>query len=92
MPDYFKYYWVKKTALDRRNYRLMVETTCEIAMKVGAAEIMDKVVNDLKDENEPFRKMVMETIEKFINLLGVQDIDTKLESRLMDGILSAFHE
>jgi len=92
MPDYFKYYWVKRTALDRRNYRLMVETTCEIAMKVGAAEIMDKVVNDLKDENEPFRKMVMETIEKFINLLGVQDIDAKLESRLMDGILSAFHE
>lgn len=45
----------------------MVETTCEIAAKVGAAEILERVVNDLKDDNEPFRKMVVETIEKFIN-------------------------
>lgn len=45
----------------------MVETTCEIAQKVGVAEILEQVVNDLKDENEPFRKMVMETIEKFVS-------------------------
>jgi len=45
----------------------MVETTCEIAAKVGAAEILERIVGDLKDENESFRKMVVETIEKFIN-------------------------
>jgi splicing factor 3B subunit 1 len=45
----------------------MVETTCEIAAKVGAAEILERIVIDLKDDNESFRKMVVETIEKFIN-------------------------
>ena len=35
---------------------------------------------DLKDENEPYRKMVMETIEKIIVTLGVSDIDTDLEN------------
>lgn len=36
----------------------------EIANKVGAAEIASRVVEDLKDENEQFRKMVMDCIEK----------------------------
>ncbi len=78
--------------MDRRNYKQLVDTTVEIASKVGPAEILERVVDDLKDENEPFRKMVMETIEKFINLLGVADINSHLENKLMDGILWAFHE
>ena len=36
----------------------------EIANKVGAAEIASRVVEDLKDENEQFRKMVMDCLEK----------------------------
>jgi len=62
-------------ALDKRNYRQLVDTTVEIAIKVGGAEIIEKIVHDLKDENEPYRKMVMETIEKIVVTLGVADID-----------------
>lgn len=36
----------------------------EIAGKVGAADIVSRVVDDLKDESEQYRKMVMETVEK----------------------------
>ena len=36
----------------------MVDTTVELANKVGAAEIVVRVVDDLKDENEQYRKMV----------------------------------
>jgi len=42
----------------------LVDTTVEISNKVGAAEITARVVEDLKDENEQFRKMVMDCIEK----------------------------
>ena len=35
-------------ALDRRNYRQLVDTTVEIANRVGAAEIIGRVVDDLK--------------------------------------------
>jgi splicing factor 3B subunit 1 len=62
-------------ALDKRNYRQLVDTTVEIAIKVGGADIIKMIVLDLKDENEPYRKMVMETIEKIIITLGVSDID-----------------
>ena len=42
----------------------LVDTTVEIATKVGASEIVERIVEDLKDESEQYRKMVMETIEK----------------------------
>ena len=42
----------------------LVDTTVEIANKVGAAEIVSRVVEDLKDEAEQYRKMVMDCIEK----------------------------
>jgi splicing factor 3B subunit 1 len=42
----------------------LVDTTVEIVNKVGASEIINRVVDDLKDENEQYRKMVMETIKK----------------------------
>lgn len=54
-------------ALDRRNYKQLVDTTVELANKVGASDIIGRVVDDLKDENEQYRKMVMETIEKVFN-------------------------
>ena len=42
----------------------LVDTTVEISNKVGAAEIASRIVDDLKDENEQYRKMVMDCIEK----------------------------
>ena len=34
MPEFFRNFWVRRMALDRRNYRQLVETTVEIANKV----------------------------------------------------------
>ena len=70
----------------------LVDTTVEIANKVGASEIINRVVDDLKDENEQYRKMVMETIEKIMGNLGAADVDSRLEEQLIDGILYAFQE
>ena len=53
---------------------------------------MGRIVEDLKDESEPYRRMVMETIDKVIQDLGTADIDARLEELLIDGILYAFQE
>ena len=79
-------------ALDRRNYKQVVETTVELAQKAGVSEIVGRIVNDLKDESEPYRKMVMETITKVVQSLGASDIDERLEIRLIDGIIYSFQE
>jgi splicing factor 3B subunit 1 len=92
LPDFFKSFWVRRMALDRRNYRQVVDTTVELAQKAGVAEICGRIVNDLKDEAEPYRKMVMETITHVVQSLGAADIDERLELRLVDGIIYAFQE
>ena len=92
LPEFFRNFWVRRMALDRRNYRQLVDTTVEIANKVGVADIVGRVVEDLKDESEPYRRMVMETIEKVVANLGASDIDSRLEELLIDGILYAFQE
>ncbi|KAH0908916.1 hypothetical protein BRARA_I00772 [Brassica rapa] len=92
LPEFFKHFWVRRMALEKRNYKQLVETTVEIANKVGVADIVARVVEDLKDESEPYRRMVMETIDKVITNLGASDIDSRLEELLIDGILYAFQE
>ena len=92
LPEFFRNFWVRRMALDRRNYKQLVETSVEIAMKVGCSDIVGRVVDDLKDESEPYRRMVMETIEKVVEALGTADIDARLEEQLIDGILYAFQE
>ncbi|KAI8824872.1 armadillo-type protein [Fimicolochytrium jonesii] len=92
LPEFFKHFWVRRMALDRRNYKQLVETTVELAQRVGVAEIVGKIVEDLKDESEPYRKMVMETIDKVVSQLGTSDIDERLEVTLIDGVLYAFQE
>lgn len=90
LPDFFKNFWVRRMASDRRNYRQVVETTVELAQKAGVSEIVGRIGNDLKDENEAYRKMVMETIQQVIAGLGAADIDERLEVQLIDGIIYAF--
>eukprot|EP00850_Spirogloea_muscicola_P020877 SM000229S07513 [mRNA] locus=s229:150597:158007:+ [translate_table: standard] len=96
LPEFFRNFWVRRMALDRRNYRQLVETTVEVANKasilVGVSDIVGRVVEDLKDESEPYRRMVMETVEKVVTNLGASDIDARLEELLIDGILYAFQE
>lgn len=69
-----------------------METTVALAEKVGCGDIIARIVEDLKDESEPYRRMVVETIDKVISKLGTADIDARLEELLIDGILYAFQE
>ncbi|KAF2682530.1 splicing factor 3B subunit 1 [Lentithecium fluviatile CBS 122367] len=92
LPEYFKNFWVRRIALDKRNYRQVVDTTVDLAQKAGVSEIVGRIVNNMKDENEAYRKMTVETIDKIISTLGAHDVDQRLEEQLIDGILVAFQD
>ena len=92
LSDFFKSFWVRRMALDKRNYRQVVETTVDLGQKVGVSEIVERIVNNLKDESEAYRKMTLETVEKVIASLGAADIGERLEERLIDGVLHSFQE
>jgi splicing factor 3B subunit 1 len=92
LDEFFKSFWVRRMALDKRNYRQVVDTTVDLGQKVGVGEIVERIVNNLKDESEAYRKMTVETVEKVIASLGAADISERLEERLIDGILHSFQE
>jgi len=66
VPGFFSSFWIRRNAVDKKNYKQLVETTVEIATRVGGAEIINRIVDELKDENELFRKIVLETVGKIV--------------------------
>ncbi|OII71016.1 HEAT repeat family protein [Cryptosporidium andersoni] len=92
IPLYFSNLWIPRNALDKRTYKQLVETTVSISQKTGAECILKFLIQYLKDSNESFRKMGLETINKMISLTKVIDIDNRLQELLIDGILYAFQE
>ncbi|KAI6000187.1 hypothetical protein F5J12DRAFT_784496 [Pisolithus orientalis] len=60
--------------------------------RAGVSKITGRIMNELKDEAEPYHKMVMETIMKVIATLGDSDIDKCLEVCLVNGITCSFQE
>ena len=92
VPPFFRSFWTQRMALDKRNYSQLIDTSLEIATKVGGLEILKRIVDDLKDDSESFRKMVMETTERIVIELGIDGIEKTVEEQLIDGCLYAFQE
>ena len=107
LEPFFRYFWTRRMALDRRNYRQLIETTIEVSKKVGAPEMLKYLIGDLKDESEGYRKMVVEGIEKIIlttnpNSQSQERVDKgknsmlfleeRLEKLLIDGMIYAYEE
>ena len=80
-------------ALDhRRNYSALVNTTAWACGEGWSKHSIAQLVPHLMDESEPFRKMVVECVDKVLGSLGAAEIDVRLVERLVDGILYAFQE
>lgn len=95
MEPFFRCFWVKRMASEKRNYKQLIETTVEMAIKVGVIEIVEKIYLGLKDENESYRKMVMEGITHILETPNGSEIGYAAETfrnELMDCVLAAFHE
>ena len=90
--DFFSNFWNRRMALDRKNYKGVIDVTVEIAKKISCSEVLNIIVYYLKDENEIFRKMTLECVEKIIAKMGVIDIDKRLEQLLIDGLMLCFEE
>jgi splicing factor 3B subunit 1 len=92
LPEFTRQFWIRRNAMDKRNSAQLVETTVAIADKIGCSNMVSRLVEHLKDENEAFRKMVMEAIDRILTNLGATDVDPKLEEQLVDGVLYSFQE
>ncbi|KAK8934919.1 hypothetical protein KSP39_PZI014446 [Platanthera zijinensis] len=78
LPEFFRIFWVRHMALDKRNYTQLVDTTVEIANKVGVTHIVARIAKCFYDDRELHLGMVMETIGKVISNLGAPDFDARV--------------
>lgn len=92
VPDFFKCFWVRRTALDRQLNRLVTHTTTVLSEKVGVSCIIENLLKPLRDEAEPFRTMAVHSVGKVVSLLETADLDDRTETRLIDALLIAFQE
>ncbi|KDD74658.1 hypothetical protein H632_c1153p0 [Helicosporidium sp. ATCC 50920] len=92
LPDFFQHYWVRRAALNRRTARGLVDATLALARKAGLACVAERLVPDLKDESEPYRRVVVEAVDALLRELGASEVDARLEEQLVDGVLFAFQE
>ena len=60
LPEFFKRFWVRRMALDKRNAATLVRTTVSLSEKVGASECVSQLVLRLMDESEPFRRIAVQ--------------------------------
>ena len=70
----------------------LVDTTAEVAVKVGVAGIVGRLVEDLQYGSEPYRRMVMEIVEKVVAKLGASDLDARLAELMIAGVLIAIQK
>ncbi|SCU86572.1 LANO_0C08460g1_1 [Lachancea nothofagi CBS 11611] len=92
MPEFFRNFWNRRIALDRQISKIVIHTTAVLAEKSGCAFSINQLLNPLRDESEPLRVMAVRAVSKMIKSLGSQDIDRRLETRLIDALLIAFQE
>merc|ERR1712093_892996 len=76
LDEFFKCFWVRRMAMDKRNYRQVVETTVDLGQKVGVSEIIEKVVASLgaADIGERLEERLIDGILHSFQEQSVEDI------------------
>lgn len=90
--SFFNRFWVRRVALDLPMNKMVVFTTTVISEKLGGAFSLRHLLSPLKDESEPLRIMAIHALDKIIKSQGTTDIDSNLETLLVDSLLVSFQD
>jgi len=92
LADFLADFWVVRTAADRRAARTLADTTVAVAGKVGGALVLDHLAPLLKHASPPLRRLSVDTVARIAGDLGLADVDSRLETLLVDGLIVALQE
>ncbi|EDO16036.1 hypothetical protein Kpol_1067p8 [Vanderwaltozyma polyspora DSM 70294] len=91
-PEFFKHFWLRRTALDKQLNKAVTYTTVVLGEKIGCSFIIENLMGPLNDEAEPFRTMAVHAINRVVKQLGTDELNERQETKLIDGLLIAFQE
>ncbi|KAF8275878.1 hypothetical protein C3747_10g632 [Trypanosoma cruzi] len=90
LKPFFDGFWsVRRVAAERKTAGALVETTVAISRKLGSTEILQYLVQDMKDENEHFQRMVIDTVRRVVRAVGTVGVPDTLVALLLDGAIAA---
>ncbi|KAL0246046.1 hypothetical protein GEMRC1_007262 [Eukaryota sp. GEM-RC1] len=87
VPSLMQNLWNRRNVLDRKLSRSLIETTLAFAGKVGSSTILKYLSNFLHDSLSVMRSMALEASSSILSLYGLEDVNDRLEEKLIDGYL-----
>lgn len=91
-PSFFKNFWIRRISLDKQMNKITVYTTVVLSEKLGCQYTVENLLDPLRDEATAFRSMAIHAINRTVKLLGTNELDDRLETRLIDALLIAFQD
>ncbi|KAJ2779595.1 hypothetical protein GGI15_003822 [Coemansia interrupta] len=92
LPALFTCFWTRRAALRARTAAQVVGATEDLAVRVGAGAVVQRLVPLLKDEAADLRAMAATATARVLRAAGAGDVDARGEELLVDGVLYAFQE
>lgn len=91
VPEFFQNFWLRRIALEKRLGWLVVETTNEIAGRVGSVRVVEQIVERqiLTDSAEKLQTMGFDAIKAVSQIDSLIELSERLEQRLLDALLTA---
>ncbi|KAG0660560.1 hypothetical protein C6P44_003064 [Monosporozyma unispora] len=91
-PSFYKHFWTRRISLDKKLNKMTVYTTVILAEKVGCKYTIEQLLDPLRDEAIAFRTMSIHAVNRTVKQEGTNDLDERLETRLIDALLIAFQD
>lgn len=91
-PSFYKNFWTRRISLDKQMNKMTTYTTVILAEKIGCKYTIERLLDPLRDEAVTFRCMSVHAIKRTVKLLGTNELDERLETRLIDAMLIAFQD
>ncbi|GMM32737.1 U2 snRNP complex subunit [Saccharomycopsis crataegensis] len=92
LPSFMKNFWNRRSALDNRLNRMIIDTTVVLSDRIGYENIVESIISYLKDDSEFLRKMSVDTVDQVFKDLEMVDLKDRTEERLIDGMLIALQK
>ena len=90
LKSYFEGFWIRHASVDRKEYRQLIDTTTDIAKKVGCSDVIDYLLPEMNDADPSFQKMVLDCVQKLMEAVGTIDLTQEQVQRLVSATLEAF--
>uniref|UniRef100_A0A7S1W9J5 Splicing factor 3B subunit 1 domain-containing protein n=1 Tax=Neobodo designis TaxID=312471 RepID=A0A7S1W9J5_NEODS len=85
---FFAAFWTVRLAIDRRTMRLLLETTVDIAKRIGAATPLQVLSDYLRDrELDSGQRPALQAVNRIVERVGTVELTAEMAAKLFESAL-----